>query len=73
MEKVTAREVDKLLQNYLRSRPDLGFWKAVRAAVLKTPNPFEAASAPRSRPWFVLFLIFTMALIAVFAYFNFLT
>lgn len=73
MKKISVNQVDRLLQNYLGSRADLGVWKAVQTTILQPANPFDPASVRRPQRCFVLLLLFTTALIAVFVYFNFLS
>jgi hypothetical protein len=70
MQEITVPEAHEMLRRYIRSRSDLGIRNAIDAAILKPQNPFEATSARKPQPWFVLFLISIFALVAAFTYFN---
>jgi hypothetical protein len=70
MDKITPNEVDTFLRKYLRSRSDLGLWKAVQAAVIEPRNPFESRPARTPQRWFVLLLIVLAILMGAFLYFN---
>jgi hypothetical protein len=65
-----TKGVHTALCQYLRSRPDIGAFKAVCDSVLEPRNPFapEAARAPRR--WFVFFMLVATLLLASFAYFG---
>ena len=71
MAEVTPKDVHGMLRQYLRSRSDLGLWKAVAAQVLEPKNPFEPESIRKPQQWFVLFSIVSLAAIGAFLYFNF--
>ena len=47
----------RMLQQYLRSRSDLGLWNAVAARVMAPNSPFEPASARKPQLWFLFFSI----------------
>jgi len=72
MERITPGEVDRLLRQHLRLRSDLGLWNALTAMIFESHNPFS--TEPRRKPhrWFVLFVVDLVAVLAAFAYFNFL-
>ena len=72
MERITPGEVDRLLRQHLRLRSDLGLWNALTAIIFEPHNPFS--TEPRRKPhrWFVLLVVNLVAVLAAFAYFNFL-
>jgi hypothetical protein len=65
-----TKDVHAALCQYLRSRPDIGAFKAIGDLVLEPRNPFapEAARAPRR--WFVFFMLIATLLFASFVYFG---
>jgi hypothetical protein len=72
MEGITPKEVDRMLQQHLRQRSDLGLWNASVAKIFEPHNPFESGSSRRKpQRWFVLFVVSSVAAAAALAYFNF--
>lgn len=69
-EELTIEEVHAMLEQHLSNRSDLGIWNAVVTRVLSSRNPFEAESARRPQPWFVLFSTVLLAVTGAFVYFN---
>lgn len=70
MERLSPKDVDRMLQHHLRGRPDLGFWKLVGAKMFEPRNPFDALARPRPQRWFVILLIISSAAVVAFVYFN---
>jgi hypothetical protein len=71
MGRVTAKDIHAMLQQFLRSRSDLGVWKAVAAHMIESPNPFGSPSVRKPQRWFMIFSITSFAAIGAFLYFNF--
>lgn len=69
MKPITGKDVNQTLRRYLRSRSDLGLWKALAARILKPQNPFEPRSVRKPKQWFVLFVIIASALASAFVVF----
>jgi hypothetical protein len=67
---VTRPEVHSWLKDYLKDRPELGLGKAILAAPLEPPNPFESQRRRLPRKAFVLAAFWLLALAGVFIYFN---
>ena len=71
MDRITPKDVDRMLRQCLRRRSDLGFWNAVAARILEPQNPFADGVRRRPQRWFVLLLVSWFAAAIAFAYFNF--
>jgi len=67
---VTRMEVQVWLEEYYRSRPDLGFGKATLAMILEPAKLFEPQRnrPPKKSP--VLLAIWLLGMLGVFVYFN---
>ena len=65
-----TKDVHMALCLYLRSRPDIGAFKAVRDSVLEPRNPFATEARRAPRRWFIFFLLIATLLLASFAYFG---
>lgn len=65
-----TKNVHAALCQYLRSRPEIGIFKAVCDSVLEPRNPFAPQVARTPRRWFVLFVVIAALLLATFAYFG---
>jgi hypothetical protein len=72
MERITPKEVDRVLREHLRHRSDLGLWKLLAARIFEAQNPFETRPQRKPQRWFVLFAASSAAAVAAFVYFNFL-
>jgi len=70
MQGMTAKEAYEMLQQDIRSHPDMGIWNAVKAATLKPQNPFDSQARPKPKLWLVLFLVISCCFVGTFAYFN---
>ena len=69
-ERVRGKQVYEALRQYMRNRPDVGFGKAMRDAMLEPANPFDGkATRPPSR-WFVLLSLLAAMVFGFFLYFN---
>lgn len=64
------KEVHTTLCRYIRSRPDIGAFKAVGDFMLEPRNPFEPKATRAPRRWFVFFALVAMLLLISFAYFG---
>jgi hypothetical protein len=64
------REVHSWLQDHLNGRPELGLGRAVLHVVLEPPSPFEPEARRKPRKGFVLAVLWLLALVGVFVYFN---
>jgi len=62
--------VHSWVKDYLKRRPELGLGKAILLVVLEPPNPFEPGVQPQPRKGFVLAVLWLLALVGVFVYFN---
>lgn len=71
MNRITPKEVDRMLRHYLRDRSDLGFWNALAVQAFEPQNPFDSPSRRKPRRWFVLFVVSSTAAVATFVYFTF--
>ena len=71
MDRITPKDVDRMLRQCLRRRSDLGLWNAVAAKILEPQNPFGHGERRRPQRWFVLSLVSAFAAAIAFAYFNF--
>lgn len=72
MERITPGEVDRMLQQHLRHRSDMGLWNALRAMIFEPQNPFSTEPQRKPHRWFVLFVVSLVAALSAFTYFNFL-
>ncbi|MGB6875398.1 MAG: hypothetical protein WBD87_05135 [Candidatus Acidiferrales bacterium] len=68
---VTTDEMHVWLKDYMRSRPDIGLGKAIVSLVLHPRNPFDSGARRKPRAWFLLSMIFLVAAVICFYYFNF--
>ena len=66
----TRQEVHSWLKDYLKGRSELGLDAAVLDAVLESFNPFEPEARRRPRKALVLAVLWLLALVGVFVYFN---
>jgi len=66
----SQQEVRSWVKDYLKRRPELGLGKAILLVVLEPPNPFEQEGRPRPRKGFLLAVLWLLALVGVFVYFN---
>ena len=71
MDRITPKDVDRMLRLCLRRRSDLGFRNAVAAKILEPQNPFGDGERRRPQRWFVLLLVSSFAAAIALAYFNF--
>jgi hypothetical protein len=62
--------VHSWFKDYLKRRPELGLGKAILLVVLEPPNPFEKEGRRRPRKGFLLAVLWLLALVGVFVYFN---
>jgi hypothetical protein len=67
---VTREEVQAWLEDYYRSRTDLGLGKAILAMILEPAKLFEPQKSrpPKKSP--VLLAIWLLGMLGVFVYFN---
>ena len=67
---VTCEEVQAWLEDYYRSRTDLGLGKAILAMILEPARLFEPPKPrpPKKSP--VLLAIWLLGMLGVFVYFN---
>jgi hypothetical protein len=70
MERITPKDVDRMLRRCLSRRSDLGLWNAVAAKILEPKNPFGDGGRRRPQRWFVLLLVSSFAAVVAFMYFN---
>jgi len=70
MERITPKDVDRMLGQCLRRRSELGLWNAVSATVLEPQNPFGQGERRTPQRWFVLLLVSLFAAVIAFVYFN---
>ena len=70
MERITPRDVDRMLRRCLSRRSDLGVWNALSAKILEPKNPFGDRGRRRPQRWFVLLLVSSFAAVVAFVYFN---
>jgi len=61
-----------LLRQHLRLRSDLGLWNALTAMIFESHNPFSTEPRRKPQRWFVVLVVNLVAVLAAFAYFNFL-
>ena len=71
MDRISPKEVHRMLRQCLRHRSDLGLWNAVAAKILEPQNPFGRGERRTPERWFVLLLMSLSAAIIAFVYFNF--
>jgi hypothetical protein len=71
MDRITPKEVHRMLRQSLRRRSDLGLWNAVAAQILEPQNPFGHGERRTPQRWFVLLLVSLFAAVIAFVYFNF--
>lgn len=71
MDRMTPKDVHRMLRQYLNRRSDLGFWNTVAAKILEPQNPFGHGERRRPQRWFVLLLVSSFAAAIAFVYFNF--
>jgi hypothetical protein len=69
-EQAKSAQVYDALRQYVRSRPDIGWGKALRDAVLEPGNPFNVEAVRPPRRWFVLFSLVSVLFFGCFSYFN---
>ena len=67
---VTREEVQARLEDYYRSRPDLGFGKAILATIVEPAKLFEPQKPRNPKKSPVLLAIWLLGILAVFVYFN---
>ena len=67
---VTREEVQVWLEKYYRSRPDLGFGKAILATILEPAKLFEPQTPRPPKKSLVLLAIWLLGMLGVFVYFN---
>ena len=72
MERITPKDVDQMMRQYLGRRYDLGLWNALTARVFEPQNPFEGSSRRKPQRWFALFVVSSAAAVAAIVYSNFL-
>jgi hypothetical protein len=70
MDGIKPKDVDRMLQQCLRRRSDLGLWNAVAEKILEPKNPFGDGGRRRPQRWFVLLLVSSFAAVVAFVYFN---
>ena len=70
MDRITPKEVNRMLRQRLRRRSDLGLWNAVAAKILEPQNPFGHGERRTPERWFVLLLVSLSAAVIAFVYFN---
>jgi hypothetical protein len=66
----TVSEVRVALEANLRTRPELGLWKAVVDLVLEPRNPFDSRARRRPKKEFVLLCLLIISDASVFLHFN---
>jgi hypothetical protein len=71
MNRITPKEVNRMLRQSLRRRSDLGLWNALAAKILEPQNPFGRGERRTPQRWFVLLLVSLFAAVIAFVYFNF--
>jgi len=70
MERITPKDVDRMLRRCLSRRSDLGVWNALAAKILEPKNPFVDGGRRTPQRWFVLLLVSSFAAVVAFVYFN---
>jgi hypothetical protein len=70
MDRITPKEVNRMLRQCLRRRSDLGVWNAVAAKILEPKNPFGDGGRRTPQRWFVLLVVSSFAAVVAFVYFN---
>lgn len=69
--RVSPEQARAWAEEHLRSRPELGFGKAIANVILEPRNPFN----PRARRWpkkdFMILASLLAAAVVLFVYFNF--
>ncbi len=65
-EQTRSEQVYDALSRYVRSRPDIGWGKALRDVALEPGNPFNVDAARGPRRWFVLFALVSILSFACF-------
>jgi hypothetical protein len=71
MDRITPKEVNRMLRQCLRRRSDLGLRSALTAKILEPHNPFGRGERRTPQRWFVLLLVSLFAAVVAFVYFNF--
>ena len=69
-ERVRDKQVYEMLRRYMRTRPDVGFGKAMRDGMFEAANPFDGKAARPPRRWFVLSCLLSALVFGCFSYFN---
>lgn len=72
MERITPKDMDQMMRQYLGRRSDLGLWNALTSQIFEPQNPFDTRSRIKPQRWFVLLVVSSTAAMAAFVYFNFL-
>jgi len=71
MDRITPKDVNRMLRQCLRRRSELGLWNALAAKILEPQNPFGRGERRTPQRWFVLLLVSLFAAVIAFVYFNF--
>lgn len=70
--RITPGEMRAWLEEYLRQRRNIGFWKAVANIAFCPPDPFKPKVRRRLRPGFLFAAGMVASAACWFFYFNFM-